>query len=65
MITETEVLIFPDTTTMADFIIENDVNGIEVDSLAQSITGTLPTPLVYLARLRYEAFSERVVRVSP
>jgi hypothetical protein len=65
MLTEAEVLIFPDTTSMADFIIENNVRGVEVDSLAQSITGALPTLLVYLACLRYEAFSERVVRVSP
>jgi hypothetical protein len=54
MIEETTVLIFPDNTTLSDFLLEHSLSNVQVDSLLQAITGTIPEELIKVARLQYE-----------
>lgn len=55
MLIETHVLYFPDTDTLADFVIENDVKKVIVDTLEYSVKGELSEHLVMLARTKYNA----------
>jgi hypothetical protein len=51
MIEETTVLIFPDNTTLSDFLLEHSLSNVQVDSLLQAITGTISEELIKVARL--------------
>lgn len=64
MLVETYVLYFPDTQSLGDFLIENNVGKVMVDTRAVSLTGELSERLVQLARIQYEAYIKFSFSVS-
>ena len=48
-------LLFPDTTTLADFIITYEVNHIDVNSGQLTISGPLSEELIAIACLGFDA----------
>ena len=61
MLTETVVLYFPDTETLADFLIENNIGKVEVNTYEHSVTGALSEKLIQVARLEYDAYFQTVL----
>jgi hypothetical protein len=64
MLVETSVLYFPDTETLGDFLIENNVGQVMVNTLEHSVTGELSEQLVMLARIQYDAYAESKLLIS-
>ncbi|MDQ3844118.1 MAG: hypothetical protein M3342_08915 [Bacteroidota bacterium] len=64
MLTESVVLYFPNTESLADFLIENNVGGAMVNTNEHSLTGELSEQLVQLAYIEYEAYTDRLLSLS-
>jgi len=64
MLVETYVLYFPDTESLGDFLIENNVGKVMVNTRELSLTGELEERLVELAHTKYKAYIETSVSVS-
>jgi len=64
MLNETTVLYFPDTESLADFLINNDVGNVLVDTRAYSITGEHSVALVQLACQHYGAVADSRLTIS-
>ncbi len=64
MLTESVVLYFPNTESLADFLIENNVGGAMVNTNEHSLTGELSEQLVQLAHIQYEAYTDRLLSLS-
>jgi hypothetical protein len=65
MLNEVHVLYFPNAERLADFVIENNVGHLTVNTPACSITGKVPQRLIYLARFHYEARVDTFTFLSP
>ena len=50
------VLIFPDTTGLAEFILTEKLSKIEANSIEQSLTGTFTEDQIKKARKEYSAY---------
>ena len=53
---ESVLLIFPDVTSIMQFILEQNANGVEVNTLETSIMGELPHNKIDIAINKYGAF---------
>jgi hypothetical protein len=57
-------LYFPVTESLADFVIENEIGKVIVDTLEYSLTGELSEQLVMLARIQYDAYAESTFQIA-
>ena len=54
------VLIFPDTTTIADFIVKQKVSNAQVDSIEQTLTSSLSDKQIAIAETVYKAMVKKL-----
>jgi hypothetical protein len=54
------VLIFPDTASIADFVLSHQISNIIIGNLDCSIEGKIPEDKIVIACTRYKAYVKRL-----
>jgi hypothetical protein len=55
------LLVFPDVKTMAEFVVKQQVNHAEVNSLEQTLIATIPDEKIQVAEKIYGAFLKSII----
>jgi len=55
------LLVFPDVTTMAEFVVKQQVNNAEVNSLEQTLVATIRDEQIEVAEKIYGAFLKSII----